>query len=503
MVDWIRGDRFSEVVKTGISRYAFALLLLIAAALPSADAGIAKPRFSAIALDARTGKILFSRDPDGLTHPASLTKVMTLYILFEELKAGKVKLDSQFRVSKAAAAKAPSKLGLRPGETIAVEDAIKALVTRSANDVAATIAENLDSSEALFAARMTKTAHELGMSRTVFRNASGLPNPAQVTTARDMAILSLRIQRDFPEYYPYFRIMSFTYGGKVIKTHNRLLGHYPGVDGIKTGYVAASGFNLASSARRGEKRVIGVVMGATSASSRNVYMAGMLDNAFPKCKDGTTIADAIEGTSPKPSRPEIKEAQVTPKPRLEPAKKIAAKSKKPPEPIVESAQTEDENTAEEASGDESFGDAKAAASADAEPGASAESKAAAVTASVAATETVLSKTTPDGSPLPFAVKKAGDDAGGTMIVVPAADVSWHIQIGAYPTKKDAQNVLYTIRALTLDVLDNKDAMTVRVQKGTDTLYRAWFSGFTEQAAHAACRLLAKQGFGCVPVQPQS
>ena len=169
----------------------------------------AKAQFSAIAVDARTGKILFSSDIDGQRHPASLTKVMTLYVLFQDLKAGRLKLTSDLKVSNRAASMQPSKLGLKPGSTIAVEDAIRALVTRSANDVAATIGENLEGTEANFAARMTRTARAIGMSKTTFKNASGLPNPAQVTTARDFATLSLRIQRDFPEYYPYFRISSF------------------------------------------------------------------------------------------------------------------------------------------------------------------------------------------------------------------------------------------------------------------------------------------------------
>jgi D-alanyl-D-alanine carboxypeptidase len=507
MIEWVRGHRLLAAGAACLWYAVLPVVLCIALALPFAEASIAKPRFAAIAVDARTGKVLFSRDPDGLTHPASLTKVMTLYILFGELKTGKVTLDTQFKVSKAAAAKAPSKLGLKPGQTISVENAIKALVTRSANDVAAVIAENLSASETEFAARMTRMARELGMSRSVFRNASGLPDPGQITTARDMAVLGLRVQHDFPEYYPYFRITSFTYGGRVIRTHNHLLGRYAGVDGIKTGYVAASGFNLTSSARRGEKRVIGVVMGASSASSRNVYMMAMLDKAFPKCKDGSTIADAIEGTMPKLTKPDIKLAE-TPgepakkfaagpanKPESEPSRKVAVKPKKLPEPTAEAAE---EVPPEQADGDEII-DAKPAEPVMAE---AAEPQNAPVTASVALTETVLSKTTPDGTPLPFAVKTPGDDAGG-VIVIDAADPSWHIQIGAYPSKTDAQAVLYKVRDLDLDLLDNKEPLTVEVQKGSDTIYRARFSGFTETTARAACRRLTKQGFGCVAMQPQS
>jgi D-alanyl-D-alanine carboxypeptidase len=237
----------------------------------------AKPQFSAIAVDARTGKILFGSAIDAPRHPASLTKVMTLYMLFQDLKAGRLKLTSPLKVSQRAAGMQPSKLGLKPGSTIAVEDAIKALVTRSANDVAATIGENLEGTEANFAARMTRTARAIGMSKTTFKNASGLPNPAQVTTARAFATLSLRIQRDFPEYYPYFRVSSFNYGKQTIRTHNRLLGKFQGTDGIKTGYIRASGFNLTTSAKRGNKRIVGVVMGGTSGSARDKYMMKMLE----------------------------------------------------------------------------------------------------------------------------------------------------------------------------------------------------------------------------------
>jgi D-alanyl-D-alanine carboxypeptidase len=495
MVEWVRGQRSFGTFTAAAWRALLPLLLCIALAVPIAEASSAKPRFSAIAVDAKTGKILFSRDPDGVTHPASLTKMMTLYILFGELKAGRVKLDTQLKVSSAAAAQAPTKLGLKPGQTISAGDAIKALVTLSANDAAVAIAENLAPSEGEFAARMTRIARDLGMSRTVFRNASGLPDPGQVTTARDMAMLGLRLQRDFPQYYPYFRTMSFTYAGKVIKTHNRLLGRYAGADGIKTGYIRASGFNLTSSAKRGNKRIIGVVLGASSGSSRNVYMMAMLDKAFPKCKDGTALASAVEGTSPKKTvEPPPKEAKVA----AEPVKPVAKPAKiEQPQKAIDTDQSTDEEAAEEG-GDETSEGGKTVETAVAEPAVAQEPAA----DSSAMAQTVLSKTSPDGTPLPFAIKKSGDDAGG-VIVIPEGDLSWHIQIGAYPSKKDAQAVLYKIRALDLALLDQKQALTIEVQKGKDILYRARFSGFTEKNAHAACEQLTKQGFRCVAMQPQS
>ena len=250
----------------------------------------AKPAFSAIAVDAYTGKVVYERAPDEPRFPASLTKMMTLYLVFQDLQAGRITKDTRFTMSARAASRPPSKLGLKPGQTIRVEDAILALVTRSANDVASAIGENLAGSESAFAERMTRTARSIGMSRTTYRNASGLPDPGQRTTARDMATLGLRLQRDFPRQFTYFSRGSFTYGGRVVRNHNRLLGRLRGVDGIKTGYTRASGFNLVTSAGRDGRRVVGVVMGGVSGGARNRYMAAMVETAFPKVSKGSVIA---------------------------------------------------------------------------------------------------------------------------------------------------------------------------------------------------------------------
>jgi D-alanyl-D-alanine carboxypeptidase len=432
------------------------ILVLAALILSLSMPADAKPRFSAIAVDARTGKVLYAKDADGLRYPASLTKMMTLYLVFQDLEAGKIKLKTKLQVSARAAAMAPSKLGFKPGGTIAVEDAIKALVTKSANDVAAAIGENLAGSEKEFAARMTKTARELGMSKTVFRNASGLPDPAQVTTARDMATLGLRLQRDFPQYYPYFRTSSFVYRGKTIRTHNRLLGRYAGTDGIKTGYIADSGYNLTTSARRGGKRMIGVVMGATSGKSRNAYMVAMLDRAFPKCKNGNTIA-ALAGSSKGAIEPV---AAVAPKPDAKPVAGPSAMDL-----LVASA---------------------AAAEASSESAASAFKTVDAPAGPVK--PQVLEATLPAN--LPFEVK--------------VQDASWHIQIGAYPTKQDAQAELKRILAASdPQLLKNKQAFTVTVQKGTETVYRARFSGFSEKSAKTACQQLTRAKVDCLALPPQS
>ena len=218
----------------------FRVFVVLAVLVLGGQAAFAGVKFSSVTVDARTGAIIVDEDSNGLRHPASLTKMMTLYLLFQDLKSKRVKMSTPLRVSARAASMAPSRLGLKAGTTITVEQAIKALIIKSANDAAATVGENLGGTESAFANRMTRTAQSIGMSRTVFKNASGLPNPAQVTTARDMATLGLRLMRDFPEYYPYFRLTSFTFRGKTVRGHNQLVGRYSGTDGIKTGYVNAS-----------------------------------------------------------------------------------------------------------------------------------------------------------------------------------------------------------------------------------------------------------------------
>ena len=264
-----------------------------------ASAQIGSDRYAAIVMDARTGQILFAANPDELRYPASLTKMMTLYLLFERMESGKIKPDTPLSVSAHAASQAPTKLGLRPGQTLMVEDAIKGLVTKSANDAAVVIAEYLGGSEEDFAAQMTRKARALGMSKTVYRNASGLPNDEQVTTARDQATLGLAIQERFPRYYRYFATHSFTYRGSVMRNHNRLLGNVEGVDGIKTGYTRASGFNLSASAVRDNRRIIGVVMGGPSPVARDQYMGKLLDASFARV-NGTT-ATPVSATCPMPS----------------------------------------------------------------------------------------------------------------------------------------------------------------------------------------------------------
>ena len=252
------------------------------------------PAFSSIIVDGNSGATLSANNPDASRHPASLTKIMTLYLLFERLDAGKMKLDTEMEVSQHASEQAPTKLGLRPGQTIRVEDAIKGLVTRSANDAAVVIAEAIGGGEDDFAKLMTRKARALGMTKTVYRNASGLPDDDQVTTARDQSTLGRAIQDRFPRYYRYFSTAAFNYHGQSIRNHNHLLGSVEGVDGIKTGYTRASGFNLVTSMRRGNRHLVGVVLGGRSGGSRDAIMRSLLAENLEKASTNRTVAAITE-----------------------------------------------------------------------------------------------------------------------------------------------------------------------------------------------------------------
>ncbi|MGE0596080.1 MAG: D-alanyl-D-alanine carboxypeptidase family protein [Hyphomonadaceae bacterium] len=253
---------------------------VVAATLSVAPASYAQDRYAAIVMNARSGEVLLEDQADEARFPASLTKMMTLYMMFESLERGDITLDTPITASRRAAGQPPSRLGLRRGDVITVEQAIRALVVQSANDVAVAVAERLGGTEGRFAANMTARARELGMTDTRFVNPNGLPNPLQRTTARDMARLSQAIWQDFPEYYHYFQTPNNSYRNRTGRNHNRLLGQVDGVDGIKTGYTRASGFNLASMAEREGQRVIVVVMGGETASARDAQVAYLIEGAF-------------------------------------------------------------------------------------------------------------------------------------------------------------------------------------------------------------------------------
>lgn len=239
-------------------------------------------KYSAIVVDAVSGKMLYQANSDTVRYPASLTKMMTIYLLFEAMEAGRVSQTTQIPVSDYARARPPTKIGFRQGETIDADSAIKALVTKSANDVAVAVAEFLGGTEDNFAATMTTRARSIGMRSTVFRNASGLPDPEQVTTARDMAVLGLALRKRFPQYYYYFSVTSFTYNGRQIRGHNDLIGGVDGVDGIKTGYIRASGFNVVTSVTRRNRKLVAVIMGGPTARVRNADMAALIERYLPQ-----------------------------------------------------------------------------------------------------------------------------------------------------------------------------------------------------------------------------
>lgn len=274
------GVAFSARLRRGM-----AVVLAMAAGLLTAVPALAV-KYEAIVMDARTGEVLHQENADVITHPASLTKMMTLYLTFEALEAGRLNLEQSLPVSEHAQSMSPTKLGLRAGSSIKVETAILGLVTKSANDAAVVLGEAIGGSEPRFAEVMTRKARQLGMRSTVFRNASGLPDDQQVTTARDFAMLSRALLADYPKYYPYFSRRSFVYGGRSVPNHNRLMSRYDGMDGIKTGYIKASGFNLAASAVRDGRRLVAVVMGGKSPVARDNRMAELLDASFSKLRRG-------------------------------------------------------------------------------------------------------------------------------------------------------------------------------------------------------------------------
>ncbi len=263
----------------------FAMLMVFSAP------ALANEKYASFVMDADTGLILHQRHADKSLHPASLTKMMTMMMLFEAMDANKVSSNTRIRMSKHAASMIPSKLNIPAGGSIRAKDAIYALATKSANDVAVAVAEHLGGTESNFARDMTKRARQIGMTRTTFRNASGLHDPRQVTSARDMAKLARYILIRYPHYYHYFGTKSFTYQGSTYRNHNKLLGTYEGVDGFKTGYINASGFNLVASAKRNGNRIIGVVFGGRSGKTRNEHMVALLDQGFARL-DKVRIAAA-------------------------------------------------------------------------------------------------------------------------------------------------------------------------------------------------------------------
>lgn len=402
-------------------------------------------KYASIVVDADTGTVLHEENADTRNFPASLTKIMTLYMLFEAIDTGRIKLDTELPVSAHAQKQEPSKLNLRKGQTIKARDAILALVTKSANDVAVVVAEAVGGSETRFARMMTVKALALGMKRTQFRNASGLPDDRQLSTARDMSILARALMRNFPRYYPYFSTEQFAYKGEIYGNHNGLLGTYDGVDGIKTGYIRASGFNLVASAERDGRRIIGVVFGGKTSSWRNKHMVGLLDDGFEKV---TRIAKA--------ARPLLETAEFEPplsKPVLSAAKRPSGKvelalapTKAPPPPPQ-----------------------------------------------AAAPEPVVPVTAPEAAAPAAAAPEA--------VALDVAVTEWSIQVGAFRQFALAQAAVDRASSLAPALLEDAIVHILPVQSRTGPLFRARLTGFDKGTASKACSLLMAKRMECLAVPP--
>ena len=434
--------------------------MLAALSTPASDALAKKKKSSAprapsiaaaIVVDVNAGSILHAHAADTPRYPASLAKVMTLYVLFGYLKAGKLSLDTELMVTQHAASQAPTKLGLKPGATIKTSDAIKALVTHSANDAAAVIAENIAGTEENFGRLMTQTARNMGMKNTIFRNASGLPNPDQVTTARDMAILAVRIIRDYPEYYDVFETRSFSFRGRSYRNHNKLLYGYKGTDGIKTGYTRASGFNLTASVKRDNKHLVAVVLGGKTGNQRDAAMRALLDKNLPKASTAkpqpkSHIATLIAPLAPA-KKPAYALAEATPPPAPPPPPKSLAR------PLVK--------------------EASLPVASDAKP-----------------TEIIqASLTTPNPAP-----QRRGKRT--------RVDGAFQVQVGAYMSQTEAENRLGMVQQRATDLLDGHLPFTASFMKEDREWFRARFAGFSEEEARETCVALKKRSLDCVVMRAE-
>ena len=510
---------------------AFAGVVAVLLAALTASLAHAQPKdtwfsgFSSIVVDGKTGEVIDSNKADELRHPASLTKVMTLYLLFAELEAGRLKLSSKIRVSPEAAAQPPSKLGLKPGETISVEDAIKALVTRSANDIAVAVAEIIAGDEDSFARLMTLRARSLGMMRTVFRNASGLPDPEQVTTAREMALLGLAMQDRFPKYYPYFATRTFRWRGVSIGNHNRLLGSVDGVDGIKTGYTRASGFNLISNVKRNNRHIVAVIMGGKTGAVRDAMMRDLISEKIRFAHAGSRTAPRFtENSVPMP----LPSPMASVKPRPAPP---AVGSKEPIQraPVRVVSVGKDGNEIEE--GDTEAGTLPVSTLSPesvrapmqitpmalapegklvtfAPPPLPSEVATASTQDSpelqrAAVVSSLVPESAPSGGSGRTALIQPTIGSGRTELAQPADDDtesalrgSWIIQIGAYANETQARERLAEARARAAGILAKVNSYTEEANKGSNKFYRARFAGFDEASAKRACETLKKNDFAC-------
>ncbi len=469
--------------------------------LLSATPALAEGKYASIVVDAATGKVLESTNAQATRHPASLTKMMTLYLTFKALRQGKLRINQALPVSEFAAAQAPSKLGLTPGSVIRVRDAILGLVTQSANDAAVVLAEALGGSEGAFARKMTEQARALGMQQTVYRNASGLPDDDQITTARDMAILGRALYFNFPDYYRFFSTPSFSYRGHTYKNHNKLMNRYHGMDGIKTGYIRASGFNLVASAAHGKSRLIAVIFGGESARERDRAMAALLDGTFAKIarnnlkgksaalpqvaqtpKSDTTLAqgDAKEETDNNEDSEKVAEKSTAAAPTSLP--KTPASTR-----VVEIAAPASANTLNR--NDTTTMPALHLAS-----------------PIILASASTVAPGAPDGIKLP-SVKPPAIAPNTTKLLerkAPAAKrpAGWTVQLGSYTLRSSATLAMNKAdRNLPKNLRPAQQTIIVLEKKGQKPTYAPQWSGLNKTQAKQVCRLLGKSSH-CRTIAPQ-
>jgi D-alanyl-D-alanine carboxypeptidase len=446
------------LVFRAFGRAGFGLAMAAAIAVSMAP-GRADARYASIVIDNDTGKVLHELNADTRNYPASLTKMMTLYLAFEALDQGNITLDQDLPVSRRAAGMPPSRLGLKAGATITVEEAILALITKSANDAAVVVAEALGTKETLFAKKMTKKAHELGMKRTTFRNASGLPNRYQLSTARDMAMLARALIRDFPQYYDYFSTADFQYEGRVYRNHNTLLSKYDGADGLKTGYIRASGFNLVASAVRNDRRLIAVVFGGRSPRSRDQHVASLLDDGFAEAETLPVVAKA---------RPKVLRSTPTAAPRVD-TDAVQLTDAAQPGP--------DEDQAED-------------------PGAIiavADTQIVADTQAVAATQVVAA-----AQPV---AETQGDGIGSREEGEP--ERAWGVQVGAFYRYEQAEDQAVKAVSMLPELLADTHIYVPSLRGQHGPIYRARLVGLTEREARRACTRLRSMKTDCLVVQDRS
>ncbi|RWE45706.1 MAG: D-alanyl-D-alanine carboxypeptidase [Mesorhizobium sp.] len=484
----------SGIVSKSASPLKTIMILAMAMTFVVADAASSlAAKSAAIVVDAKTGKVLYSANADGRRYPASLTKMMTLYLTFEAMAKGKISRNSPVVFSAHASAEAPTKLGVKPGGSVTVETAILSIVTKSANDSATALGEMIGGNETNFARMMTAKARQLGMNGTVFRNANGLPDPGQFTTARDMATLGIALREHFPQYYGYFAQRSFLYGRQRINGHNRLLGRIKGVDGIKTGYTRASGFNLVSSVNDGNRRLVAVVMGGTSGGSRDNQMAGLINTYLPRASTrggGDLVAKAD-------SNPINALAKV-----LLPKHDAPTPDEKPVAVAeADTAAADDATTAAADDATTAVADDATVAQGDSEDEDTAEAEAPKLVVPAKKVKTVIVSAPKVATAQVVAAYAEPAPAAVDPVNTASVPSGWAIQVASSPNQSEAQAFLDATTKQAPKVLADASGFTVAFDKGGVTYYRARFGGFgSKDAAWKACTALKKKKIECYAVQ---